>query len=183
MSTTTHPQALVIYESMFGNTERVATAVADGLRSEGFDVDLRNVVSAPERLHVGYDLLVLGAPTHAFSLSREKTRADAARQGAPSDRTRIGMREWLLGLTWDGAPPVVAVFDTRAAKVRRLRWAASRTMTALLRRRGLQLHGSPEAFLVADIQGPLEPDEQTRASAWGRTIAATVPAARRGATS
>ena len=183
MSTTTHPQALIVFESMFGNTERVAKAVADGLRSEGFDVDLRNVVSAPERLHLGYDLLVLGAPTHAFSLSRQKTREDAARQGAPSDRTRIGMREWLLNLSWDGAPPAVAVFDTRATKVRRLHWAASRTMAALLRRRGLQPNTSPEAFLVADLQGPLEPDELTRATAWGRTIAASVPAARRGATS
>ena len=104
----------------------------------GFDVDVRNVVSAPERLHVGYDLLVVGAPTHAFSLSRHKTRADAVKQGAPSERTRIGMRDWLKDLSWDGSPPAVAVFDTRATKVRHLRWAADRTMISLLRRLGLR---------------------------------------------
>jgi hypothetical protein len=176
VSTTTHPQALIVYESMFGNTELVARAVADGLRDEGFQVDVRNVVSAPERLHLGYDLLVVGAPTHAFSLSRRNTRADAARQGAPSERTRIGMRDWLQNLSWDGTPPVVAVFDTRVTKVRRLHWAADRTMTVLLRRIGLRPLSSPAAFLVTDIKGPLEAGEVARATEWATTIASTVPA-------
>ncbi|GAA2121751.1 flavodoxin family protein [Nocardioides bigeumensis] len=177
MTTTNRPQALVVYESMFGNTERVAQAVADGLRESGFEVDVHNVVWAPERLRLGYDLVVLGAPTHAFSLSRHSTRADAVKQGAPSERTRIGMRDWLLDLSWDGSPPAVAVFDTRATKVRHLRWAADRAMISLLRRRGLRPHGSPGVFLVTDVKGPLEPDEITRATTWARTLAETVPVA------
>ena len=41
------------------------------------------------------DLLVVGAPTHAFSLSRPGTREEAVRQGAPAEHARTGIPEWL----------------------------------------------------------------------------------------
>jgi flavodoxin len=71
----------VVYESMFGNTKSVARAVADGL-SERFDVDLRDVSQAPASDIGPVDLIVVGGPTHAFSLSRPATRASALEQGA-----------------------------------------------------------------------------------------------------
>ena len=66
-------RALVVYESMFGNTEAVARAVADGL-AEMHDVDLREVSQAPIAVIARVDLIVVGGPTHAFSLSRPATR-------------------------------------------------------------------------------------------------------------
>ena len=75
---------------------------------------LADVATASVDLPADLDLLVVGAPTHAFSLSRPSTRADAVRQGAPPERATAGLREWLTA-----APPQdarrlpVAVFDTR----------------------------------------------------------------------
>jgi flavodoxin len=61
-------KVLVVYESMFGNTEQVARAIAAGVR-ESMDVELTEVAAAPP--DVGpVALIVAGGPTHAFSMSR-----------------------------------------------------------------------------------------------------------------
>ena len=93
-------KALVVYESMFGNTEAVARAVAEGLSGAGqpVEVDLREVAQAPSPVTGPVDLIVVGGPTHAFSLSRPSTRADAVKQGAPTRATEQGLREWLSRL-------------------------------------------------------------------------------------
>ena len=80
---------------MFGNTEQVGRAVAGGLADGGVDAVVVDVAAAPVDLPAGLDLVVLGAPTHAFSLSRPSTRADAVRQGASPERAASGLREWL----------------------------------------------------------------------------------------
>ena len=166
-------KALVVYESMFGNTERVAAAVARGLRREGVDADLVEVGSAPTALPGDLDLLVVGAPTHAFSLSRRSTRADAVRQGAPAERAKLGLREWLGSVRFDPArSPVVAAFDTRIAKVRWLPKAAGPTAVRLAHKHGLAVVDRPVAFVVADLQGPLVDGEVERAVAWGRQLGA-----------
>lgn len=164
-------RALVIYESMFLNTEKVAEAVVRGLRDAGWTASAVDVRWTPSTFD-DVDLVVLGAPTHAFSLSRPSTRADAARQGASPSRVDSGLREWLVGLPRAGdRAPVVAVFDTRASKVRRLPASAARTIARLVRRRGLRLVGRPAGFLVEDIEGPLCSGELDRATEWGRGIA------------
>ena len=56
--------ALVVFESMFGNTEAVANAIADGLKEQGA-VRVVEVGEAPDGLPSGVDLLVVGGPTHA----------------------------------------------------------------------------------------------------------------------
>ena len=112
--TTPRPRAMVVYESMFGNTEQVAAAVARGLQAEGLDTDLVEVGSAPTQLAVDLDLLVVGGPTHAFAMSRPQTRADAVLKGAPVERAQHGLREWLESVGHDPAhSPAFAAFDTR----------------------------------------------------------------------
>ena len=54
--------ALVVYESMFGNTQQVATAIADGLRGS-FDVTMTEVSAAPKDVTADVELLVVGGPT------------------------------------------------------------------------------------------------------------------------
>ena len=110
MDDTRSLRALVVHESMFGNTERIALAVAQGLRAGGAEVSVVAVADAPDALPDEVDLLVVGAPTHAFSLSRAATRRDAVRQGASPDRAATGLREWLTSLTCGDAQPPVAVF-------------------------------------------------------------------------
>jgi hypothetical protein len=102
-----------MYESMFGNSERVARAVAEGL-AEHVEVVVRDVTSSPGgEVPVGTDLLVVGGPTHAFSMSRPGTREDAIRQGAGQGLATRGLREWLEGLDRDLHGLPAATFDTR----------------------------------------------------------------------
>jgi hypothetical protein len=166
-------RALVVYESMFGNTEQLARAVAEGLELDHVDVTVTEVGDAPLGTPLDVDLLVLGAPTHAFSLSRPGTRADAVRQGAPESREDRGLREWLAA----AQPPSgsnglgVAVFDTRVSKVRRLPKAAGPRAAKIARQRGFTMLSKPVAFVVDDVKGPLGPHELERAVQWGRFIA------------
>ena len=170
------PTAFVVVESMFGNTEQVGRAVAAGLGDGGVDAVVVDVATAPVDLFAHLDLLVLGAPTHAVSLSRPSTRADAVRQGAAPERAARGMREWLSAVLLQDPrhSPVTAVFDTRVSKVRRLPAAAGPRAARLARRRGLTVLGRPQAYVVADVCGPRVDGELERAAAWGRSLAAAL---------
>jgi hypothetical protein len=163
----------VLVESMFGNTQAVGAAVVRGLALEGFDAQVVEVLDAPDRLPDDLALLVLGAPTHAFSMSRPSTRADAVRQGAAPERARTGMRDWLAACHPGDRPPPVAVFDTRASKVRRLPMAAGPAARRLAHAKGFAVLDRPAYFLVDDVQGPLASGELARAAAWGRRLGAS----------
>jgi hypothetical protein len=163
-------RVVVVYESIFGNTRSIAEAVAAGLR-ELLPVELHEVAQAPTTLDDV--LLVVGAPTHAFSLSRPQTRqtARASVEGEPVS-AGIGLREWLdvarLG------PGVRAVaFDTRVNKSF-VPGSAAKAAHKRLRHLGVASVGSPESFWVADTSGPLLPGELERATAWGRDLATGV---------
>jgi hypothetical protein len=166
-------RALVVYESMFGNSEKVARAVADGV-AEVMPVSVAEVTSAPVDLE-GVDLVVAGGPTHAFSMSREGTRRDARMQGAHEGSVETGMREWLAKLP-DEHGRWFAAFDTRVTKVRRLPGSAARSAARAGRRHGFTQAVAPESFYVLDVEGPLVEGELERAQAWGAAVAASVPA-------
>jgi hypothetical protein len=161
------PRVLVVYESMFGNTEQ---AIAAGLELDHCEVTVTEVGEAPTGRSLDVDLLVVGAPTHAFSLSRPSTRADAVRQGAPVSRSESGLREWLPAIPLSRGTGV-ASFDTRVSKVRRLPRAAAPRAAKLARLRGFTLLSKPVGFVVEDIKGPLGPHEIGRATQWGRYLA------------
>jgi flavorubredoxin len=164
-------RALVAYESMFGNTERVARAVAAGLRLEAVDTTVLDVSHAKAVDLDDIDLLVVGAPTHAFSLSRPTTRAEAVRQGGRDTAVVLGVREWLGALPDTDRHLVAATFDTRVSKVRYLPASASRRAARMLTEHGYRLISPPMGFLVHDVAGPLESREIDRAIAWSRSVA------------
>ena len=109
-------RALVIYESMFGNTQRVAEAIGRGLAAR-VSVDVVEVGHAPLQVDDDVDLVVVGGPTHAFGLSSERTRRSAAEQ-APTGivSTGRGVREWVACLASYGGRLAVAAFDTHIDK-------------------------------------------------------------------
>ena len=75
-------RALVVYESMYGNTHSVAVSIAAGL-STRHDVTLVPVTRATPELVAAADLLVVGGPTHMHGMSHAGSRrmaADAARK-------------------------------------------------------------------------------------------------------
>lgn len=161
-------KALIVYESMFGNTGKVAEAVAEGLRGH-LEVELVEAAHAPAPLLDLVDLLVVGGPTHAFSMTRGSTREDAVRQGAAGHGD--GIREWIDRLHRGPHSEMVATFDTRVGKVKHLPGSAAKAAAKALRRLGYGSAAKPESFFVADTAGPLLDGELDRARAWGEQLA------------
>ncbi len=166
-------KALIVYESMFGNTAKVAEAVAEGLRGH-VDVDVMAAHQAAAPLHETVDLLVVGGPTHAFSMTRSNTREDAVRQGATEGAAATGIREWIDRLSTGPHSELAATFDTRIGKVRHLPGSAAKSAAKALRRQGYDMVVKPESFWVGDTKGPLLDGELERARQWGEHLAMTV---------
>jgi hypothetical protein len=170
-------KAVIVYESLYGNTAAIAAAVADGLR-QGAEVALLRVGEAgPEALE-GADLLVVGGPTHVHGLSSRLSYRgaadDAGKKGSEhpaADLAGPPLRDWLDGLTGVGRG-AAAAFDTRVDKPRVLTGSAARGAASRLRTHGYAPVAS-ESFLVSGTAGPLLPGELDRASAWGRSLAVT----------
>lgn len=168
-------RALVVYESMFGNTEVIARAVAEGLQAAG-DVEVAEVSAAPTTIPAGVDLLVVGGPTHAHGMSKPESRADSARRaGARLVSRGRGMREWLETLRGGSAKVAAAAFDTRIKGPGILWGSAAKGADKQLRGLGFGVVVGPESFLVDGPTGPLfdrlVDGEVDRARAWGTAVA------------
>jgi len=163
-------RALVVHESMFGNTRAVAQEVAAGLAT-WCDVDVVPVAQVQPRQVADADLLVVGTPTHAWGLPSPKTRQGAVEQTSPAKglllepgATGPGVRELLTGVA--GAGRAAAAFDTRICMLSMVTGRASVRIARALRRRGWRVVTSPESFLVTK-QTQLVAGELERARAWG----------------
>ncbi|GIF42703.1 flavodoxin family protein [Actinoplanes xinjiangensis] len=169
-------KALIVYESMFGNTEAIAHVVAERLKAS-FDVTLADVRVMPP---VGdADLLIVGAPTHAFSMSRPRTRADAIRHGTTvgAGVPGIGIREYLDYTPWLTGM-YAAAFDTRMRKPL-LPGSAACKAYRRLHALGCHMVAPPKSFHVVGITEPLIDGEPDQARRWADAITATVLTARR----
>jgi len=164
-------RALVVYESMFGNTEAVARAIAEGIESS-MHADVVEVGAAPSTVPADATLLVVGGPTHAFSMSWPSTRRDAAGRATEVISHGRGIREWLGELPGVCTPTAATAFDTRATS--RLTGSAARAAGRRLDRLGYTLVTSPASFRVAEITGPLVDGELDRAHEWGKNLGAEV---------
>ena len=152
---------------MFGNTDAVAHAIAAGLGG----APCVPVASKPP-VGPDIDLLVVGGPTHAFSMSRASTRSDAHRQsGGPDDPGEPGIREWIGGL--GGTSVRFATFDTRVSRPRVPGSAAKKAAKALTGA-GARQAAEPMTFWVDGTPGPIQDGELDRAREWGATLAVAV---------
>jgi Flavodoxin domain len=175
-------RALIVYESMYGNTHAVASHIADGLRPR-YDVAVVAVGDATAQLPAPVDLLVVGGPTHVHGMSsetsRKSARETATKQGEwtlDPDAAGPGLRDWfhLLG---DGHGAAAAAFDTRIDAPAALTGRASKGIARRLRSHGFHLVTHPESFLV-DKHNRLLAGEDVRAAAWGATLAGVLEATR-----
>jgi flavodoxin len=162
-------QTLVIVESMWGNTRAVADAVAAGIGSGCTVLDVQDArTTVPDDI----GLLVLGGPTHALSMTRQRTREGAVEQGAPEGHTARGLREWLEEASAEEATDV-ATFDTKVLKGKRFAGSAATSAAKSARRHHLGRLVATEDFYVTGTSGPLAPGELERAREWGSQLAAT----------
>ena len=143
--------ALVIYDSTFGNTELIAQTIADTLADQG-SVQLVQIHEASSLDLEGADLLVLGCPTQRH----KPTPAVQAFLGSISRRALQGLP--------------AAAFGTRYRKARWLTGSAARAIAKSLRKAGASLLLPGESFFVVGSEGPLEEGELQRARDWAREV-------------
>jgi hypothetical protein len=169
-------RALIVYESMFGSTEQVARAIAEGL-SPHARTRVVEVSAAPTVVGPGEDLLLVGGPTHAFSMTRPQTRRSASEQAGPAGlvSTGDGIREWLATVRIEDHV-ATAAFDTRI-RTKMPTGSAAGPAQRRLRRLGGRPVAAAEGFYVLGTTGPLQDGELDRARAWGARLAGSaVPA-------
>jgi hypothetical protein len=174
-------RALVVYESMYGNTHVIADAIAEGIRPTG-DVRVVPVADVAPEIVVWADLVIVGGPTHAHGMSTSGSRQSAVDSAAKPDGWSqvsldptaggLGIREWIDSLG-DAAGKPAAAFDTRAKGPAILTGRASSGIGKGLRGHGFRLLVDPESFLV-DTHQRLIGGEKERATAWGASLAARV---------
>jgi flavodoxin len=143
-------KTLVVYDSLYGNTEKIAQAIGAALTGE---VRVSRVGEVDPSGLSSFDLLVVGSPTHG---------------GRPSPP----MQEFLYEVQPRGLEDVkVAAFDTRySSKLSVIFGYAAGRIAKSLKEEGGTLVGSPEGFLVTGTKGPLKEGELERAAAWAKQI-------------
>lgn len=165
-------KALVIYESMFGNTKHVAEEIAGALAGS-MEVELAEVGVAPTET-AGYRLVVIGGPTHAFGMSRPTTREGAADRTADGHAEiisqGIGVREWLDQVVVPPEGTAAAAFDTSARIAGFRAGSAAKGEAKGLEARGFRLLAKPEQFDVGGMEGPLKPGELDNAREWALSL-------------
>jgi flavodoxin len=153
--------ALVIYDSVFGNTEKIARAIGAALGSQGNAATLPVGQATADKVR-GLDVLVVGSPTRSL----RPTEAVAKFLSQLPKESLRGVR--------------VAAFDTRWALenidsgflrvvVGKGGYAANAIARAL-KKKGGSLIASPEGFLVTGLEGPLKEGELERAAEWAAQL-------------
>jgi flavodoxin len=150
-------KALIVYDSEFGNTEHIALAVTEALRTLGTVGSIRASVARATDLD-GVDLLLLGCPTQGWRATKD-------------------MQAFLDSLATQKPRGIaVACFDTRFAKPRWMTGSAAGVMAKCLRHAGLSPLVPAESFFVEGTEGPLVRGELERAATWARSVASQVAA-------
>ena len=157
--------AVVVFESLWGNTAAIARAIAEGL---GDGARALSTAEADAEAVAGADLIVAGAPLLGFSLPTDDMRKGIAsnRTGPTADVSAPSMRSWLAVLP--ARERGIAGFETR------IWWSpgsAAKTIIELAVEKGCRQVAPPEKFVVTGRYGPLKTGELERARAWGATLA------------
>lgn len=151
-------KAVVIYDSVYGNTEQIAQAIGAGLAGDARVMRVGDVNASELR---SFDLLIVGSPVHG---GRATPAIDALLKQLPTHSLE-GKR--------------VAAFDTRFESEEQgiglrilmsvIRYAAERIAKDLAKKGG-RLVAEPEGFIVEQKEGPLKQGELERASQWAKAM-------------
>jgi flavodoxin I len=148
-------KTLVIYDSLYGNTEKIAKAMASALGKEAKAVIVGQAKPADI---VDYTYIIIGSPTQG---------------GRPTP----AIQSFLNGLTTEMlSGKRFAAFDTRAKSIvtKLFGYAAPRIESAIKAKRG-NCTAQPQGFFVKSTKGPLVDGELERAATWAKAIVAGMP--------
>jgi hypothetical protein len=159
--------AIVVYESHWGNTAAIARAIAEGI---GPEARALSTAEATGEAVAGADLIVAGAPLLGFSLPTESMlkglASNAGRDPTPPDLSHPSMRAWIDALPAGNAR--AAAFETR------IWWSpgsAAKSILGKLEAAGYHTAAKPQRFVVKGKYGPLREGELEKATAWGAELA------------
>jgi hypothetical protein len=159
-------KAVVVYESLWGNTAAIARAIAEGIGPEALCL---STAEATSTVIAGADLIVAGAPVIGFKLSteqmRQNFRANPGKAPAPPDLSHPPMRVWLDALP--AGHGRAAAFDTQ---VRGPFGSAAPAIAEGLESAGYRALAQPVGFIVKGRYGPLRKGEIERARLWGAEL-------------
>ena len=143
-------KTLVVYDSLYGNTKTIAQAIGDAIPDE---VEVLHVGEANASGLDAYDLLVVGAPTHAAKPSPDMQ----------------GFLDQIQARALEGVK--VAAFDTRmTSKLITIFGTAAPKIAKALKEKGGTLVGEPIGIYVKGGEGPLKDGEVERAAAWAKGL-------------
>jgi flavodoxin len=145
-------ESLVVYDSKFGNTKKVAEAIAAGLAGHG-PVRLLGLDKLPPQNLGPVDLLFIGGPTRAHAMTARMRQFVDALPARPAS----GM--------------AVATFDTRLRMPAVISGSAAKTIARKLRSVGKRTFAAPESFFVRGSVPQLEEGETERAASWAKGVA------------
>jgi hypothetical protein len=162
-------KAVVVYESLWGNTAAIASAIAEGI---GPDARALSTAQATGEVIADAELIVAGSPVLGFKLPTDKMRQGAlnnpgGRPPRPADLSHPSMRSWLEGLP--AGHGSAAAFDTQ---VRGPFGKAAPAIAEALEKAGYTPVAEPAGVIVTGKFGPLKKGELERARLWGGGLAA-----------
>ena len=148
---------LVVYDSYFGNTEKIAQEIAEAIGGQA-----KKVNAVTEEDLTGLKVLFVGSPTRAFrptpailtfingldSAQMRGVKAAAFDTRIPEEQADSGFLRLLISL--------FGYADKKIAKK--------------LQNKGVTLDLESEGFGVSDTEGPLLEGELERAKAWAKQI-------------
>lgn len=141
--------ALIVYDSQFGNTQKIADVIAAAIGAKAVKAQ-----EFSERMLAGVDTVIVGSPIQGW-------------------RPTVATMAMLAGLS----PGVlrgkhVAAFDTRFNTF--FSGNAARKINSQLVKHGGEPLAAPEPFIVMGKAGPLADGEVEHARTWGRALATKV---------
>ena len=143
-------KALVVYDSTYSNTEKIAKAIGTALTG---DIKVLRAAEANDAELNSYDLIIIGSPTYG---------------GRPMPSVADFMNK-ISESAIKGKK--VAAFDTRIpTKIVKIFGFAADRIAKNLKDKGANLVVPAEAFYVAGKEGPLKDGELERAAVWAKTL-------------
>jgi len=155
------PNALIIFDSYFGNTEQIARAIGEGIGSGAYVMILKAGDVTPEQLQDA-NILVVGSPTRAFRPS--PAIAAFLKRIPPKGLAGVRVAAFDTGIPLEDAP-----FRLLRLMMKLFGYAAAPIAKKLVSKGG-ELALPPEGFFVGDTKGPLKEGEVERAREWGRRV-------------